>query len=188
MGKKNIKCETVDISPGEDGERIIIQQNAFSNHYAPMDFQQRLLLKSLTITKDPKKLRQMIGARTVADVFRTMDKIAMRKEYQQALLDNGIDFDTIVKGIKNICVNAKKDETKLRGWEIILKSLGMGDYKETPQESLSSWEEEVMKQLTSGDGNESVKIGKYEVVAPEVPEEIKRNIDLENDFGKKLYE
>ena len=47
--------------------------------------QQIFLLKALQITQDPKKLRDMIGVKTVADVYRTLDKIAMRKEYHEAL-------------------------------------------------------------------------------------------------------
>jgi len=55
--------------------------------------QQIMLLKALKVTQDPKKLQQLIGVKTVADVYRTLDKIAMRTDYLAALAENGITFD-----------------------------------------------------------------------------------------------
>ena len=50
--------------------------------------QQVMLLQALAITQDPNKLRQMVGFKTVADVFRTLDKMALRKDYHAALARN----------------------------------------------------------------------------------------------------
>jgi hypothetical protein len=62
---------------------------------AKNDIQQKMLLKALQITQDPKKLREMIGVKTVAEVYRTLDKMSMRKEYHNALAKSGISFDFI---------------------------------------------------------------------------------------------
>jgi len=67
------------------------------NYSRQNDLQQKLLLKAMQVTSDPNELKKMAGLKTVADVYRTLDKLAMRKEYHEALSRQGIDL-----GVKQI--------------------------------------------------------------------------------------
>jgi len=163
----------------------------YRQYYAPNDFRQKLLLKAMTITDNPKEWRKMIGAKSMADVYRTLDKLALRKEYHEALLRLGIDFDYIVTGIKNIGETGKSDGVKLKAFETLLKSVGMDKYEDV-KESAKDWEElikevEESKQLNPGDET-AVKEKGYEVVEPKIPEEAQKKINEEKEIGQSLYE
>jgi len=151
--------------------------------------QQILLIKALSITSNPKKLRDLIGVKTVADVYRTLDKIAMRKEYHAALAKAGITFDYVVENIKGVVDTARKDSDKLKGLEMILKSIGLEKYEETAIGG-GGWEEALLK-VTNGkdsDAEDSVKIVPYDVVTPEMPEHIRIAKEKSNKEAKGLYE
>jgi hypothetical protein len=163
------------------------------NYHRQNLLQQNLLLKALQITTDVQELKKMIGVRTVAEVYRTLDKIAIRKEYHEALLRKGIDLDTIVDGIKGIC-NDKEEmgAIRLKGWQMLLKSLGLDSYQDVTNESKVGWEDIVKKTSEEMEfsGGEQKKIisPDYEVIIPEVPEEEKRIQEEEDKIGKGLYE
>ena len=123
--------------------------------------QQLFLLKALQITKDPNELRKMIGVKTVAEVYRTLDKLAMRKEYHAALIRSGISLDFIVGGIKEIAVGGFKDSDKLNALKTLLTSLGMDKYEDDGGQTRGSWEEILLEKLEEekkskllGDGKE----------------------------------
>lgn len=150
------------------------------------DLKQRLLLKALTITQDPKKLQNMIGAKTIADVYRTFDKLALRKEYHNALATNDVSFDYIVRGIKKIADSGEKDADRLKAYLGLLKSLGLDAYKDAPP-ATGNWEEfltnlpkDGLKQLEESED--------YEVIFPEVPEKERKVREEEKEIGKSLYE
>lgn len=154
-------------------------------------YQQVMLLKAMAVTNDPKKLREMIGVKSVADVYRTLDKLAMRKEYHKALSKLGIDFDYIVSGIKNICETADKDDTRLKGYQTLLKSLGLDAYKDEEVADSAGWEEVLMKTMNKGDKKEKVieaELEEYDVKIPEIPESVKKQRAIEAQEGKSLYE
>ena len=94
-----------------DGRRDFFRQNLF---------QQNLLLKALKVTTDPKKLRQMAGLKSVAEVYRTLDKLALRKEYHAALVKHGVDFNFIVREYKNIVENTFKRAEELDVQQVAL--------------------------------------------------------------------
>ena len=134
------------------------------------------LLKALRVTQDPKRLAQMMGVKRVAEVYRTLDKLAMRKEYHGALSRAGIDFDYIVRGFKDAADHAPKYADRVTALKAILKSVGMDEYKETESGGGGGWEEvlaqkiEETKQLQAG----PVALGQdYEVIAPPVPPGVK---------------
>jgi len=159
------------------------------NYHRQNLLQQNLLLKALQVTTDVKELKQMIGVRTVADVYRTLDKIAIRKEYHEALLRHGIDLDTIVNGIKEVCESSEESGAiKLKGWQMLLKSLGLDSYQETTNESKTNWEDVVRDTIKEIDEPKKIKSVDYKVITPEVPEEEKRKQEEENKLGKDLYE
>ncbi len=168
------------------------------NFHRNNDFQQNLLLRALKITSDPKELKKMIGVQRVADVYRTLDKLALRKEYHQALQDLGIDFNTIVGGIKEIALRGEKDSDRLSAWKVFLKSLGLDEYKEESAESRRSWED-VMKEIVDKENSEDEidkiegeteteeEIKNYEVNEPTIPEDVQEDIKRENEVGRQLY-
>lgn len=156
--------------------------------------QQILLLKAMKITQDPKKLREMIGVKTVAQVYRTLDKLALRREYHDALARYGIDFDYIVKGLKDTELNAKKPSDKIKIFQLFLKSMGLDDYKEGDGTSSGTWEEQLLKaveqekqkkeQLTEG----SNSVNEYDVATPQIPERVKKAREEEHEMTKTLYD
>lgn len=158
-------------------------------HHGQNTTQQILLLNALKITQDPKKLREMIGVKTVAEVFRTLDKMAMRKEYHSALERRGISFDYLVDNIKSIIDSAEYDSDKLKGVQVLLKSLGMDKYEEQSMGG-SNWEEIVSK-IQTGQKNSISSPGEdYDVKQPVIPESVKKQKDEEKTEGseKGLYE
>jgi len=154
-------------------------------------FQQCLLLEAMKVTQDPKKLKTLIGVKSVAEVYRTLDKMAMRKEYHEALAEEGIDFGFIIKGIKGICKSEKaKEGDKLRGYQTLLTSLGMDKYEgdgatggnwEDALIKINDAEKERPKELKEADED-------YEVNLPEVPEKLKKQKKAELDEGRSIYE
>ena len=151
--------------------------------------QQIMLLKALKITQDPNKLRQIIGVKTVADVYRTLDKIAMRKEYHSALAKLGITFEYVVENIKGVIDNANKDSDKLAGINMLLKSIGLDKYEETAIGG-GSWEDALLKIKNDEkeEGESILESVEYEVVEPKMPEHIRLAKEKANKEGKSLYE
>ena len=162
---------------------------------APNDTQQMFLLKALQVTQDPKKLKEMIGVKTVAEVYRTLDKMAMRKEYHEALAKNGISFDFIVGGLKDIAISGFKDADKLKAYQTLLKSVGMDTYKENSSGPTGTWEEVLLEKI-----NEQKAIGSdmkevtdaivptYDVIHPEIPESARLLQEDEDEITGSIYE
>lgn len=164
------------------GENSFYRQNTYA---------QNLLLKALSqgIT-DPQELRKIAGLRRVADVYRSLDKLAIRKEYHEALVENGVDLDFITKGLKRLAEEGT-DKIQLGSFNTLLKSIGLDKY-EKQEESGKSWEEEIIKVSKAKDDvidGEIVKdkVEDYKVVVPEIPaEELTRQIE-EKKLGRDLY-
>ena len=168
--------------------------------YRKNDYAQYLLLKALKdgIT-DPKELKKIIGASRIADVYRNLDKLAIRKEYHQALVDNGIDFDFITKGIKELAVAGDTDKVKLASFQTLLKSIGLDKY-EKQEEMSKGWEDELIEaskenKKRAKQEKEKKLIGvdkkvdeeEYKVDVPEMPHDEKIKHEEEVNFGKELY-
>ena len=153
---------------------------------------QIFLLKALQITQDPDKLRKMLHLRTVAGVYRTLDKLSMRREYHEALARAGISFDYIIDGIKRVAESGYKDVDRLKALQTLLKSVGLDTYKAEGEERSGTWEEELLKtiemkkeapQLGPGD-----KVPEYEVKIPEVPESVKKMQEEEKEILSSVYD
>ena len=169
-----------------EGDRQFYRENRFA---------QNILLKALSdgIT-DINELRKMAGLKTAADVYRTLDKMAIRKEYHAALTRAGLDLDYLVNNIKSIIDSADTDGIKLKAVQTLLRSLGLDRY-EKQEDTGKGWEEAVIeaiegkgkpKEIVEGELVEEVE--DYEVKLPPMPEEEKKNQDEENKLGKELYE
>ena len=156
-------------------------------------FQQNLLLKALQITTDVNELKKAAGLKTAADVYRTLDKMALRKDFHEALAAHNLSLFDIVGGIKDICKDGKTDSVRLRGYQTLLKALGLSDYREEDQGSKDGWEDVVLKNiaknLEAGEKKkEEATEAEYEVVIPEIPEKMKTQIKKEKEIGESLYE
>lgn len=161
------------------------------NRGAQNTTQQMFLLKALQITSDPRELRKMIGVRTVAEVFRTLDKLAMRKEYHAALARQGISFDFIVSGLKEEAAGGEKSADRIKALQVLLKSLGLDKYdNDTP--AGGTWEEELLKSLESSKEdapqNKLTDGKEYEVIVPVKPERVQKKQDEEAELLKSIYE
>lgn len=151
--------------------------------------QQIMLLKALRITQDPKKLREIIGVKSVADVYRTLDKIAMRKEYHAALAKFGITFDYIVENIKKEIDTAEKSSERLMAINILLKSIGLDKYEDTATGG-GGWEDVLLKiseEKDKKDKRDSAD-AEYEVIQPVIPEAVRIAKEKEKQEGRSLYE
>jgi len=169
----------------------VILFNGKYNYNGKNDFQQRILLKALQVTTDPNELRKLAGLKTVAEVYRTLDKLSIRKEYHEALARAGISLDLVVDGIKDICVNGSSDKVKLSGWLALLKTIGLDEYKENAEGVGATWEEmvrDVAQEEMASDKKEDNIIKDYEVNVPPTP---KDEIEIEKEEksgGVSLYE
>lgn len=162
--------------------------------------QQIMLLKALKVTNDPEKLRQLIGARKVADVLRTLDKMALRKEFHGALAAAGIDFEYIVKGLKGEAETAEKSADRIKVYQTLLKSLGMDKYDD-PVDGGAQWEESLIAKIEEDKKKKEIEAAEnpalpspisntdeYAVVHPVVPESVKKRQQMEQEIGRSLYE
>lgn len=154
-------------------------------YYKHDTMKELLLLKALRVTNDPRKLQKMIGAKTVADVSRTFDKLAMRKEYYSALKDLNMDFKWIATGLKQEADSAEKSADRIKAYQIILKSLGMDVYEDTVVNE-GNWEDLLMK-ASAAEIQDEIEDADYEVITPEIPESA-RKIRIENEEGRSIYE
>lgn len=153
--------------------------------------QQMFLLKALQVTSDPNELKKMIGVRTVAEVYRTLDKLAMRKEYHAALSRSGISFDFIVDGLKAEAVAGEKSADRIKALQVLLKSLGLDKYDSDAGAS-SSWEDELMKSIEKDKTKQidapTAMDAEYEVVTPEIPESMRKMREEEDRLSKGIYD
>ena len=159
------------------------------NYYQDNKFQQNILLKALEVTSDPQKLKEMAGLKTVADVYRTLDKLSLRKEYHRALAAHGLSLDVIVGEIKETIGSSWDPKLKLSGLQMLLKSLGLAEYKDSLEQSQQGWEDMLKDKA---DAELEAKITpeplKYEVKAPEIPQEAVEAEKKEQEAGQRLYE
>ena len=183
------KCNAMD---NKKLKPIIYTSSYFKSGYNNTT-QQMFLLKALKITQDPKKLKELIGVRTVAEVYQTLDKLAMRKEYHKALAKHGVSFDFIVEGIKGIATTGYKDSDRLKAYQALLKSVGMDDYKESGIAATGTWEEVLLKKieeekLAIGSSTDKTNIAEYEVIQPIVPESAKLSSEEEENITSSVYD
>jgi hypothetical protein len=156
--------------------------------YRENKYAQTILLKAMSDgVTDPDQLRKIAGLKTVAEVYRTLDKLAIRKEYHEALARQGITMDEIIKGIRDIATSSEKDDTKLKAWQTLLKSIGLDKYEK--QENVGKgWEEIIMEKVESGKPVMEGEFEEYVVDTPVVPESVEIETKKEKNIGKGLYE
>ena len=149
------------------------------------------MLKALSegIT-DPVELRKIAGLHSVTEVYRTLDKMQIRKEYHEALSRADISLDFIVGKLKGLCDGEEvSDKIKLGAVQTLLKSLGLEKY-DKPEESGKNWEEIVLEMIGKKNDGEVIEgeIGEYEVKIPALPEEIRKRQEEEKKAAEELYD
>lgn len=147
-----------------------------------------LFLKALQVSKDPKVMQQFAQA---ADVYRTLDKMSMRREYHDSLAKSGVSFDFIVEGIKDIATDGFKDGDRLKAYLALLKSVGMDKYDAEAGVGEGSWEQILMKKIEDEKKTPALvapEVAQYEVKLPVVPESVKKAQADEAEMTSTLYE
>lgn len=154
--------------------------------------QENLLLKAMGKSDDPKMWKKMAGINSMANLWKTLDKLSIRKEYHKALVRNGVDLDTIVAGIADIAKNGSNDNVKLKAFTTFLKSVGMDEYKESEDQLGKNWEDSLRDIIESEDKDDIKKelstVEEYEVTQPTIPDEEIKRMDEEKVVGDNLYE
>ena len=163
--------------------------------YAQNTYAQNILLKAMSEgVTNPKELRKIAGLKATADVFRTLDKMSIRREYHDALQRNGISLDFIVEGLKNLAKVAESDNTKLASFNILLKSLGLEKYEKL-EDSGKNWEDAVLTAVAKEEETKQIEqksvingeTVEYEVDKPSMPNSEKKQRENEAEMGKMLY-
>lgn len=149
--------------------------------------QNLMLLKAMGVAKDPKKFQQIIRARAAVAVFQTMDKIALRREWHNALEKAGLGFDTIVEVLKNEMIHGKRGNDRINAAKIVLKSLGLEKYEDASIQG-GSWEDEILRAADNATSDDRKNNSEYVVKVPQIPESVKKQRKEQNDLGKSLYE
>lgn len=159
------------------------------NYHGNNELQQNILLKALQITTNPMELKKIIGVSTVAQVYRTLDKLSIRKDYHAALEKAGIGLETIIEGIKREGYESENSGVRLKAWTTLLKSVGLDEYKEKDAESSKTWEDTLREVITKEKVGqlEAPKIGEYEVALPAMPADVKAREDEDERSGQELY-
>lgn len=165
--------------------------------FSPKVFQQNLLLKALRYTNDLNDLKKVAHFHTEAEVLRTLDKLAIRKEYHEALAKNGMGPDAIVAGIKDVALTADKAGDRLKAYTTILKSLGLDTY-DTAEEGGKDWEEILLKindreredadKLLASGGTSVIEGQVYEVKIPEIPESVRVQKEKDKSIEQSIYD
>lgn len=162
--------------------------------YQENSYGQNLLAKALTdgIT-DPLELRKLAGMRTTAEVYRCLDKLALRREYHTALSKSGIGFGTIADKLKEL-MDSPSQKIQLGAVNALMKSLGLEKYEQV-EDAGKSWEEELIRvsEEARKEGRDFKQIEMeeftdYEVVTPETPTSEKERQENERKIGRDIYE
>jgi len=160
---------------------------------------QKRIYGALQATGDPLKLKEIIGAKTVAEVYRTLDKLTIRREFHDALTKAGITFEFLIEGIKREAIGGDKSMDRLKAYEMLLKTLGLDKYDDVSAGPASSWEERLLKAIESHEGvldeevtkNPELKAAEYAVVVPKIPVSVKAkrviSDEMEDSLSKHDY-
>lgn len=148
---------------------------------------QNLLLKGMLMNSgDLKQAAKFAGIKSMADVYRTLDRLTLRKAFYESLDNHDISLDYIVKGIKQIAEAGDLDSVKLKAFQVLLKTLGLDSYGHE-EENSKGWEDTLMKSIQSNE-TPLIEAKPYTVSAPVTPKEEVEKRKQEDDLGKQLYE
>ncbi len=148
---------------------------------------QNLLLKGMLINVgDVKQAAKYAGIKTMAEAYRTLDQLSLRKSYYESLDEHNVSLDYIVKKIKDLADNADLDSVKLKALQVFLKTLGLESYSDDGLNK-KGWEETLIKAIEDKEVL-TIETQKYEVVPPKVPTVELEKRKAEDTLGKELYD
>lgn len=196
--------DTIEENSTTPKKKPVVFEGAGRDENRPNLLKQKLLLDAIETTQDRHKLKEMIGARSVAEVDRVFDVMANQKGFQKSLKNAGLDDDFLTTNLKNIITGAVKDSDKLNGIKIVMAARGI-DKMESNATDISNWQDLIIKDtdmrrdaIEGEIVEEEVEL--YEVKAPELPAFLKnRDASIEGSHGqaaedevdsalKKIYE
>ena len=105
---------------------------------------QNLLLRGMMMTGNLEAAAKYAGIHAEAEIYRTLDRIGLRREYHEALQSEGVDLRWIVRGIKDKAENAELDSVRLNALRLFLASLGLNRY-DVAEEGAKNWEETLLE-------------------------------------------
>jgi Fe2+ transport system protein B len=166
---------------------VIENHKQGSNFYKENLHAQNILLKALSdgIT-DINELKKLAGFKVAADVYRTLDKMAIRKEYHAALERGGMSLDYLVSNLKGIIDNTEKDDNKIKAIQLLMKSIGLDKY-EKQEEMGKGWEEVLLQTVDKKSGQGVIETADYKVIAPVKSEARQKQKEEEEEIGEQLY-
>jgi hypothetical protein len=148
---------------------------------------QNLLLKGMVITGNMDKAADMAGIKTAVELYRTLDRLALRKGYHKALSDEGIDLQWIVQRIKGHA-DGPSGQVSMQALRMLLTSLGLNQYS-VEEEGQKNWEDTLLKISNEYDAKQlPAPTASYTVNVPKEPEKNKQMRSKEQQIGKELYE
>lgn len=153
-----------------------------------------ILLKAMELSKDPEKMQQMLGVKTVAEVYRTIDKLTLRRSYHEALHAFDLDFNYVVRNLKELG-DTGSEKVRLGVMQTLLKSMGMDKYDVADDGAGGDWEDVLLKKMEEEkedqkalpEAAQTEEAEDYEVFVPQMPESMKRIKDAEKKVGEDLY-
>ena len=149
---------------------------------------QNLLLKGMMITGNMDKAADMAGIKTAVELYRTLDRLALRKGYHKALSDEGIDLQWIVQRIKGHA-DGPSGQVSMQALRMLLTSLGLNQYS-VEEEGQKNWEDTLLKISNEYEAKQlpASTNAPYAVDTPKEPEKNKEMRSKEQQIGKELYE
>jgi hypothetical protein len=168
---------------------IIFDTGTKKNNSITPDFKkQNLLLKGMLMNAgDVKQAAKYAGIKTMAEAFRTLDQLSLRKSFYDSLDNHDITLDYIVEKIKNIVENGDLDSVKLKALQVLLKTLGLDNYSDDERGG-RGWEETLIQALKNRQDTPVLEAKAYEVNIPLVPPTEIEKRSKENTLGKELYD
>lgn len=173
-------------------KKPVIFKNSDKFFYRENDYAQQILLKALAEGASIEEMKKRAGIRSAAEVYRTLDKIALRREYHDSLARNGMTFDSIVDKLK-ILMDSGSEKIQLGAVQTLMKSLGLDKYEKV-EDSGKTWEEELVKaaEQAQKEGKdlklvEAEEFTDYEVITPETPQSERERQEHERKIGKEIY-
>lgn len=135
-----------------------------------------------------KSAAKFAGIRNMADAYRTLDRLALRRDYQEALSRHGVDMDFIVTEVKGLAIAADLDSTRLNALRMLMRSMGLDSYGKE-EEGAQGWEKTISSAVVKNKVSPQLSgPAPYEVNRPVMPASLTQERKDEADLGKELYE
>jgi hypothetical protein len=139
---------------------------------------------------DPEDLKKMASIRSSAELFVTMDKLAMRKEYHAALAKHGLSIDALVAGIAEHAFDMRDRKMAFEAKKFILKTLSLDRFA-NESTGAKGWQDLVLeKAMQAKDEMKALPPpdGLYEVEEPEVPSDMREMAEKTVVDGRAMRE